>query len=227
MKKKITLLFILIAGITNAQQKSTGIIALGTRLGLQQTGFNWQEFGRDALIFHVDIDQNELNKGHPRTDGKYAVDANNFLERFLLSKIESKRDWILYAQKIREKIPRVEDVNKTRENFISPYQFIVDLEDKTTPDDLIIPCSSGSAFTLAMQLFRQKAGQKIVTNKSLASMGYGLSGAIGAALATNNLRRTILIEGDGGFAQNMQELGTAELNQLNLKIFIFNDYLSE
>ena len=54
-------------------------------------------------------------------------------------------------------------------------------------------------------------------------MGYGLSGAIGACLGGDNKRRTILIEGDGGFAQNMQEVGTAEINDLNLKMFIFHD----
>jgi acetolactate synthase-1/2/3 large subunit len=62
----------------------------------------------------------------------------------------------------------------------------------------------------------------MVTNKGLAAMGYGLSGAIGAALAYPQ-RRTVLIEGDGGFAQNLQEIGTAVVNQLNLKIFIFDD----
>ena len=87
----------------------------------------------------------------------------------------------------------------------------------------MIPCSSGSAFTLTMQLYKQKFGQRVLSNKSLASMGYGLSGAIGACIAGDNQKRTILIEGDGGFAQNMQELGTAELNQLNLKVFIFHD----
>lgn len=204
-------------------QQSDCIIAVGTRLGLQQTGFNWQEFGRGAIIHHIDIDPSELNKGHPKTDGKYAVDANNFLVRFLSSDLQSKDNWVSYAQIIRKKIPRIENVNKTGDKFLSPYQFILDLETQTNSNDLIIPCSSGSAFTLAMQLYKQKEGQKIVTNKSLASMGYGLSGAIGACIAAQNLRRTILIEGDGGFAQNMQELGTAELNKLNLKIFIFND----
>ena len=34
-----------------------------------------------------------------------------------------------------------------------------------------------------MQLLKQKLGQRVITNKSLASMGYGLSGAIGAAIA--------------------------------------------
>jgi acetolactate synthase-1/2/3 large subunit len=32
-----------------------------------------------------------------------------------------------------------------------------------------------------------------------------------------------LVEGDGGFAQNLQEIGTAAINQLNLKIFILDD----
>jgi len=53
-------------------------------------------------------------------------------------------------------------------------------------------------------------------------MGYGLSGAIGASMASSP-RRTILVEGDGGFVQNLQELGTVSVNQLNLKIFIFDD----
>ena len=204
-------------------QQSDCIIALGTRLGLQQTGFNWQEFGRDATIYHIDIDPAELNKGHPRTDGKYAVDANDFLTRFLDVKLEPKSAWLKYGHQIRDAIPRMEPVNTTGDEFISPYEFILNLETITTPDDLIIPCSSGSAFTLTMQLYKQKFGQRIVTNKSLASMGYGLSGSIGASISSGILKRTILIEGDGGFAQNMQELGTAELNQLNLKIFIFND----
>ena len=38
------------------------IIAVGTRLGMQQTGFNWQEFGKNAFVVHVDIDQTELDK---------------------------------------------------------------------------------------------------------------------------------------------------------------------
>jgi acetolactate synthase-1/2/3 large subunit len=62
----------------------------------------------------------------------------------------------------------------------------------------------------------------MVSDKGLASMGYGLSGAIGAAVAGRG-KRTLLVEGDGGFAQNMQELGTVAVNDLNLKIFLFDD----
>ena len=204
-------------------QQADLILAVGTRLGLQQTGFNWQEFGRDAIIYQIDIDEKELLKGHPVVSGGYRADANDFIDRFLGSSLEKKQSWLSYAQKIRELIPRIEKVNKTGEGYLSPYQFILDLEGLTNNEDIIIPCSSGSAFTLTMQLFRQKFGQRLLTNKSLASMGYGLSGAIGSAIAYENSKRTVLIEGDGGFAQNMQELGTADVNNLNLKIFIFND----
>jgi acetolactate synthase-1/2/3 large subunit len=51
-------------------------------------------------------------------------------------------------------------------------------------------------------------------------MGYGLAGAIGASLA-NPDRRVLLIEGDGGFAQNLQELATVDVNRLNITIFLF------
>lgn len=204
-------------------QKADLIIAVGTRLGLQQTGFNWQEFGRKAFIIQIEIDQAELTKGHPKIDLGLCVDADDFIVRFMSAKLKIHNNWLTFAKKVRSVIPRIEEVNNTKIGYISPYRFILTLESLTTDKDLIIPCSSGSAFTLTMQLFQQRYGQRVITNKSLASMGYGLSGAIGACIAEDNNRRTILIEGDGGFAQNLQEMGTADINNLNIKIFIFHD----
>jgi len=91
-----------------------------------------------------------------------------------------------------------------------------------TPSDVIIPCSSGGAFTVTLQAFDQKLGQTMISDHGLASMGYGLSGAIGAAFASSG-RRTVLLEGDGGFMQNSQELATAAVNGLPVKIFLFSN----
>ena len=204
-------------------QNSDLIIVFGSRLGLQQTGFNWQEFGRSAKIIQIDIDYNELYKGHPNVDHKIQADCNHLLINFF-NKIykDEKSNWLNECKVVRNSIPRIEKVNHTSDDYISPYDFILNLEEITTENDNIIPCSSGSSFTLTMQLWNQKFGQRILTNKSLASMGYGLSGAIGASIAYPS-KKTILIEGDGGFAQNIQEIGTAKINNLNLKIFIFHD----
>ena len=56
----------------------------------------------------------------------------------------------------------------------------------------------------------------------LGSMGFGLPYAIGACLA-NQGRRTILINGDGAFQMNIQELETLVRLQLPEKIFIWNN----
>jgi acetolactate synthase-1/2/3 large subunit len=46
-------------------QQADLVVAFGTRLGLQQTGFNWQGFAPGANVVQFDIDRAELEKGHP------------------------------------------------------------------------------------------------------------------------------------------------------------------
>lgn len=203
-------------------QQSDLLVALGTRLGMQQTGFNWRQFVPTGRVVQVDIDANELTKGHPRVDIPLRGDANDLLLRLVQADLGDHTEWLIYARKVRSTIPLVEPVNKTRSQYISPYVFVDTLSGLCRSEDVIIPCSSGGAFTVMMQTFRQKAGQLIVTNKGLASMGYGLSGAIGAAFVNPDWR-VVLVEGDGGFAQNLQEIGTAAINCLNLKMFVFDD----
>lgn len=204
-------------------QQADLLIAVGTRLGMQQTGFNWREFMPVGKIVQVDIDEAELSKGHPVVDVSLPVDANHFILGLFENDLGSHHEWLNFCRSVRAEVPLVEEnVNKEYEGFVSPYNFIQKLSKLSKPSDIIIPCSSGGAFTIMMQVFEQKAGQLIVTNKGLASMGYGLSGAIGAAFSHPG-NRVILVEGDGGFSQNLQEIGTAAINNLNLKIFIFDD----
>jgi acetolactate synthase-1/2/3 large subunit len=202
-------------------QQADLVVALGTRLSLQQTGFNWQQFVPVGRVVHVDCDQAELEKGHPKVAMAVCGDANGVLRGLMAERSGEHGDWVRFCREVKAELPLVE-ANQTGEGYLSPYVFAERLSELTRADDLVIPCSSGSAFTVMMQTFAQKLGQRIVTNKGLASMGYGLSGAIGAALAGQS-RRTILVEGDGGFTQNLQELGTVRANGLNLKIFLFDD----
>jgi acetolactate synthase-1/2/3 large subunit len=200
--------------------QSDVIVALGTRLGLQQTGFNWQEFGRSALVVQVDIDQSELDKGHPKVGLAIRGDADTMLRRLADTQYAIRGDWIEYCRSVRACLPLREDANVTRDGYVCPYQFYLSLSDSSRSSDIVIPCSSGGANSVAMQAYQQRSGQIVITDKGLASMGYGLPGAIGAALA-HPRRRVLLVEGDGGFAQNLQELATVAVNQLELKIFIF------
>jgi len=200
------------------------VIAVGTRLGLQQTGFNWREFASLAKVVQVDIDEAELTKGHPHVDLPICADACAVLEAIQKDVAPDDRwgEWKEFGQDVLTLLPHNEPVNSHHPRYLSPYDFVERLSEILTNDDIVIPCSSGGAFTTMMQAFQQKLGQIVVTDKGLASMGYGLSGAIGASYA-NPGKRTILIEGDGGFAQNIQEVGTVAVGNLPLKIFIYDD----
>jgi acetolactate synthase-1/2/3 large subunit len=196
------------------------VIAVGTRLGMQQTGFNWREFGRNAVVIHVDIDQSELDKGHPKTDMKLCAEADHFLTSLLRQVKGSWPEWLDYAQQVRSLLPLNDSENETGDGFVSPHIFYEDLSNLSRADDVIIPCSSGGANSVSMQVLTQKLGQVVITDKGLASMGYGLGGAIGASFAHPG-KRVFLVEGDGGFSQNLQELATVAVNNLPIKTFIF------
>jgi acetolactate synthase-1/2/3 large subunit len=191
---------------------------------LQQTGFAWEEFAPLAKVYQVDIDKAELEKGHPKIERGIQADAGEFLTKLIrLAPLENRKylNWIEFGKTVLTGFPLNESSNETASGFVSPYFLMESLSAKLHNDDVIVPCSSGGAFTVTMQALIPKFGQTIITNKGLASMGYGLSGAIGAAESTQ--ARTILIEGDGGFAQNLQELGTLAAQGLNVKVFIFSN----
>ena len=210
-------------GANIVMQQADLLIALGTRLGLQQSGFNWQQFIPVGKVVQVECDRAELEKGHPRVDLPICGDANLVLRRIAeRTDLPAYSDWVAFGRSVRALIHPNDPQNKTGEGFVSPYDCVLRLSELCTPDDVVIPCSSGSANTVMQQTFQVKQGQRVFNNKSLASMGYGLSGAIGAALAAKG-QRTILVEGDGGFTQNLQELGTVAANKLNMKIFLFDD----
>ena len=201
-------------------QSSDLVVAVGTRLGIQQIGFAWDEFVGNGKIVQVDLDRNELQKGFPKLELGIQADAVEFLEAFIENLIPPAcQDWKVFISETRSSLDKPDKANVASEGFIELHNFIRNLGDICDSNDVIVPCSSGGTFNAVMQMFRHKVGQSVTTDKGLASMGYGLSGAIGASIA-NPDSRVVLMEGDGGFAQNLQELGTVSVNKLNLKIFL-------
>ena len=206
-------------------QQADVVVAIGTRLGLQQTGFAWEEFVPIGRVVQVEIDAAELTKGHPRVDLALRGDADRFLAALYASDLRDAGRWQAWREfitSVRAELPLNDPQNVTAPGDAKPYEFAMRLAEVAAPDAIMVPCSSGGSFTVAMQALQLRADQKVVTNKSLASMGYGLSGAIGAALA-NPRRQVFLSEGDGGFAQNLQELGTLAATGTNVKAFLLNN----
>ena len=86
----------------------------------------------------------------------------------------------------------------------------------------IIVTGDGTACVTAFQAAKLKKNQRLYTNSGCASMGYDLSGAIGACIASNK-RRVICIAGDGSIMLNIQELQTIIGYSLPIIIFVLNN----
>lgn len=206
------------------------LIILGSRLDPSITAFNHANFGKNAKKIMVDIDCNEINKMQMDIDVKSTCNVKDFIK--LLNdfydknkgefKIDETNEWITYCKKIREKYPVVTKWHKEEKDYVSAYYFIDELCKQLNNDDIIVPESSGGAGEITYQAFRIKKGQKMKNAAGLGSMGFGLPYSIGACIANDN-KRTILINGDGAFQLNIQELETIIRLQLPIKIFIWNN----
>lgn len=206
-------------------QQSDLILFFGVRLGLQMTGFNVKAFAPLAKIVQIDIDRLELDEINPARALTIHSNADVFLSQFLsvASNLESSQwiPWVSHCRFVKNSLPLSESSNNFSESFVNPYDFYLWLSSKARKGDVLVPSSSGAAETVAMQAFENSKGIQMITSKGLASMGYGLAGAIGAALRTGH--RILHVEGDGGLAQNIQEFGTVASNQLNIKTFVFSN----
>jgi acetolactate synthase-1/2/3 large subunit len=204
-------------------QQTDLIIAIGARLGLMETGYNWEQFAPKAQVIQVEMELNEISKGHPRIDQGINMDPNVFLSSFGEGLDEiSKLDisvWQALVQELKSKFVTSESSNIARDGYVEYASFVQNVTSKLDASDNVNPCSSGGNFESFGKVMMNKTGQKWVTSPGLASMGFGLSGGIGMALAFPD-RRTVVFEGDGGLAQNLQEFGVVRSNNLNIKIFV-------
>jgi acetolactate synthase-1/2/3 large subunit len=212
-------------------QQADLVIAVGTRFSFWETGFNWEEFAPTGVIWHFNVDPSEISKPGPKLDFGVLGNVNENFRKIVdvLSNNQKKEwnRWLLFKQRIESELPVNEISNALYEDYCNPFDVIEFLSQHLSREDILIPCSSGGAYTATMQSFKQKKGQLLTNNRGLASMGYGLAGAVGTCFAQPE-SRVVLVEGEGGFLQNLSELSSAVLHNLNLKVVIFanNGYAS-
>ncbi len=201
------------------------LLIIGSRLEPSITAFNAAGFGKNARKAMVDIDESEIRKV-AGIDVPVVADAADFMrELSTLLPDPSQRDrsqWLGYCRGLKERYPVVLDEYRHRNDNINLYVFTDMLFQQLTADDVITPESSGAAGEVTYQAMRVKKGQKIKNAAGLGAMGFGLPYAIGACIA-NNDRRTIVINGDGAFQLNIQELETVRRLRLPIKMFILDN----
>lgn len=208
------------------QQNSDFFLSIGARMNLLQTGYNFDGFAREAVKIMVDIDENELHKINVRPQIAVCADAKKFIELLLVHKDRvaprDDADWIAYAGRMKQKYPIVLKEYWEQADQVNTYALLDTITDQMCPEDIFVSGSSGTCIDVSMQAFRVKRGQRVFSTKGFASMGFGVPATIGACLAGGR-RRTVCVNGDGGFQMNIQELETIRRLQLPIKIFVLNN----
>lgn len=198
------------------------LLVLGSRLDPSLTAFNSKDFGRHAYKIMIDIDAAEIKK-IKGIDLGITADVRQAMTALTgtVIKMPDHSGWLDHCVKLKKRYPAV------REDAISCqgvdlYRFTEELFQQLQPTDIIVPESSGAAGEITYQAMKVKFGQSIKNAAGLGSMGFGLPYAIGSCLAMGR-RRTVLINGDGAFQLNIQELETIRRLQLPIKMFILDN----
>ena len=171
----------------------------------------------------VEIDPREIAKFEMPIDVPVQADAADFL-RELLDQLQSVRlpdasAWVAKTKAWSAKYPTILPEYWQASGVVDLYVLVDVLSDLCTPQDVLAPGSSGACSDVFLQCFRVKEGQRIVNSPTVGAMGTGLPGSIGTCLASGR-RRTICVNGDGGFQLNIQDLETVRRLNLPIKYFV-------
>lgn len=206
-------------------QNADLVLAIGCRMDFSITGFDRSQFAREAEIVVVDIDPAEIAKLGELPDERFVCDAGAFIES-LLEQMPAEPlvldDWLARCTQWKTRYPVVLPEYREPRGFVNTYVFTEALCEAMDEGELLIPGSSGAAIDTFWLAARLKRGQRSVATGGLGSMGYGLPAALGGCLGAGG-KRTVSVDGDGGFVMNIQELEVVRRLQLPIKYFVLNN----
>jgi len=210
-----------------AVQNADLVIALGTRISIRQTGYDFKTWAREAEVIMVNIDQAEFYKHTLHVDLPIWADCKDFIMSILshTEKIDGKvfqgTDWIQKCNDWKKRYPVTLPKHWQKQPLTNVYAFVNYLSN-SLPEGSLTAVSNGACCVVGHQNYVIKKGTRFIINNAIASMGYGLPAAIGLCLAAKR-QETICLEGDGSIMMNLQELQTIVTNQLPIKIFLINN----
>jgi thiamine pyrophosphate-dependent acetolactate synthase large subunit-like protein len=130
---------------------------------------------------------------------------------YLAEAVQLKQAWL-------EQLEREADPTKKP---IRP-QYIMKVLNQKIADDAVISLDVGENCWWFGRNFLMKRSQKMVMSGNLATMGFGLPGALAAAL-TYPERQIVCIAGDGGLTMVLGDFLTAHKYNLPVKVFVINN----
>jgi acetolactate synthase-1/2/3 large subunit len=202
------------------------VIAVGARFDDRVTG-KVSEFCPNAKIIHIDIDPTSIRKNiHVDIPivgdcKRVLIELNNILRATVNgNQKEQRKPWWDQLNDWKQEHPLHYDQDP--EGQIKPQLLIERLYQLTTDRNPILATDVGQHQMWAAQFFKLKNPRSWLTSGGLGTMGFGLPAAMGAQAAFPD-RLVLCVAGDGSIQMNTQELATAVVEKLPVKVFIINN----
>jgi acetolactate synthase-1/2/3 large subunit len=206
-------------------QNADWLLAVGARVDLVLTAFAPEKLARGAKKIFVDIDPAEMAKHRPAPDVPVLADAKLFIEEMLHQTrgraIKSFAPWIAQGRQWKERYPFMQPEYR-KPGLVSVYHLAEVVSRVSADGDLIVSGSSGAGIEIFLLAYHVRKNQRIFHTTALGAMGFGQPASIGACVGSGG-RRTICVDGDGGFQLNIQELATIARLKLPIKFLVLNN----
>ena len=209
-----------------AMREADLLIALGARFDDRVTGAR-DKFAPDAKIIHVDIDPAELGKvrfAHVPIAGdakSIITDMLSELEKLGGAKAQPNRDaWRQTLSGWQEKYPLVYGDHEPGK-LLKP-QFVIEKLAEACPADTILCSGVGQHQMWASQYWTFNHPYTWINSGGLGTMGYSIPAAVGAKAGMPD-RMVWAVDGDGCFQMTSQELITAAVEKIPVKVAILNN----
>jgi acetolactate synthase-1/2/3 large subunit len=213
-------------GANFALQNCDFLLVIGSRMDLALSGWTPAHLARGAYKVFVDIDAAELAKFGNVIDAPICADAGVFIREMVAQSpavlYQDRSPWRARCNDWKTRYPVVLQEHRQSEGPVSIYYLAEIISQEAGTEDQIVSGSSGTAVEIFLFAYPSKEGQRVIHTAGLGAMGFGLPASIGACLASGR-RRTVCVDGDGGFQLNIQELATVAHLQLPIKFFILNN----
>ncbi len=173
-------------------------------------------------MVQIDINMKNIARNYPVEVGLLGNSA--ILIPKLTKKVQSKQNTTYLDEIAKLKQEWNQQLQREADASLKPIRppYIIKILNDKIAEDAIISLDIGENCWWFGRNFQMKKTQKMVMSGLLASMGFGLPGAMAAALAYPE-RQIVCITGDGGFTQVMGDFLTALKYQMPIKTFIFNN----
>jgi len=205
-----------------ALSQSDFLLVIGSRLDIRQTGANTVSFKRGRTIYHVDVEEGEINNRVIDCQPVLA-DIGECLAALLeiteADKFDPHVEWTENIAALRAQWPDTSELLNIR--GINPNHFMKELS--AGRQAAVYAIDVGQHQMWAAQSLRLGAGQRFITSGGMGAMGFALPAAIGAAFHYGKGRPIVAIAGDAGFQLNIQELQTIVRNRLPVKVVVVNN----